>query len=130
PLVVDRFLKFHIENKELSAVIVRRSMKIYIEQFDPDKSYLLEQEVEPYLNMSERRANEILARLKQHDYSDFIALNQVIQQAILRSEKMRERLAEQMSLLDEGREGMILVAPSRFARKESELLIRQKMRMM
>src|SRR5690348_6445956 len=73
--VLERLFSFHIEMKELNPVIVRRAIKLYIEQFDPDRSYLLASEVTPYLQLSDRKIVEIVERLEVRDYSDFIALN-------------------------------------------------------
>ncbi len=127
PRVMERFFSLHIENKEFSPALVRRSMKLYIEQFDPEKSYLLESEIAPYLNLSEKRTNEILARLKKSDYSDFIALNQVIQKAIVRAESYRQAIADRLVL----QENLVAESntPSQYARSESELIERQKSRM-
>ncbi len=129
PRVMEKFLSLHITNKELSTALVRRSFKIYIEQFDPDRSYLLEKEITPYLSMSEPRAKEILERLKHHDYRDFIALNQLIQVSILRAENFRNEWVE--SFVE--RDGEISLSPSpvnpQFATTEQELKERQKNRM-
>jgi carboxyl-terminal processing protease len=126
PRVMERFFSFHIENKEFSTTIVRRSMKIYIEQFDPEKVYLLESEVRPYLSMSEARAKEILARLEKHDYTDFFELNGVIQQAIIRAQAVRFVTAKQLT--DHPQE-VVDGAAAGYSRTEAELIERQKGRM-
>ena len=125
---MEKLFSFHIENKELNPAIVRRSMKIYIEQFDPDKSYLLESEIEPYLNLGDKRANEILGRMKKNDYSDFVALNQLIQKSILRAQTLRKELAQQLVGEDWVVE-LISSPPSKYARTEKDLIDRQKNRM-
>src|SRR3990167_7732046 len=66
--VMERLFSFHIENKELSPLLVRRTIKLYIEQFDPEKAYFLESEVLDLVNMSEQRVQEILAHLEDRDY--------------------------------------------------------------
>ena len=50
---MERLFSLHIENKSLTPLIVKRCMKLYIEQFDPEKAYLLESEAAPYLQMSD-----------------------------------------------------------------------------
>ncbi len=129
PRIMEKFLSLHITNKELSTALVRRSFKIYIEQFDPDRSYLLEKEAAPYLSLSEAKAQEILQRLKQHDYRDFIALNQQIQQSILRAQGYRNEWVQKFI----GQQGEIALSPtpasSQFATTEQELKERQKNRM-
>lgn len=129
PRVMERFFSFHIENKELSTTIVRRSMKLYIEQFDPEKVYLLEKEVKPYLNMSEKRAKEILAHLHQRDYSDFLALNGLLQESVVRAQALRVWATRQLvhHPLDDVPN---LIPPSQYSKSEEELMERQKNRML
>ncbi len=127
PHVLDRLFSFHIENKQLSATLVRRSMKIYIEQFDAEKVYLLAQEVAPFLQLSEAEALRIVQRLNNRDYSDFLALHRVFQTAIHRAEAMRSLLVQEM--LEAGTWGGEGSSSSRYANSELELKERQKVRM-
>jgi carboxyl-terminal processing protease len=92
--VMDRLFSLHIENRELSPTIVRRCFKIYIEQFDPEKSYLLDSEVLPYLQISDEEAQFVVQRMNNNDFSDFLSLNETIQQAILRSQDIRDSLSD------------------------------------
>ena len=125
--VVQKFFSFHIETREYNTTVVRRSMKVFIEQFDPDKSYLLASEVAPYLHLSDKRAAEIMERLKVGDYSDFLALNAIFQRAIHRSEGYRATLAKQFMNKEQlGGSGSSL---SSYAASESDLIERQKVRM-
>ena len=127
--VLTHLFSYHIEMKELNPTIIRRSMKLYVEQFDPDKSYLLASEVSPYLQLSEQRVMEILHRLEAGDYSDFMTLNLLFQQAIGRAESIR--FAATGRLL-EGKvdvaQGSIL-PPAHYARTEKELSSRQELKM-
>ncbi len=125
--VMERFFMLHISNKDFSPVLVRRSMKIYIENFDPERSYLLESEVSPYLQLSDKRVQEIMVRLKNRDYSDFIALNQLIQKSIVRAEKQRNALIPIMVKNDSIKP--LAISSSHFARSEEELSQRQQSRM-
>src|SRR3989338_6663905 len=94
--VMDRFFTFHIENKELNTTIVRRSMKLYIEHFDPEKVYLLKHETMPYINMDERQAQEVMSRLEKGDFRDFLTLNGLIQESIVRAQAIRIFLAKEL----------------------------------
>ena len=129
PKVMERFFAFHIENKELSTTIVRRSMKLYIEQFDPEKAYLLDEEVRPYLSMTEKRAKEILARLQKHDYSDYLALNALAQESVVRAQAIRVFLARQLVSNTLDLETPNPIPPSTYSKSEEELIERQKSRM-
>lgn len=127
--VFERLFAFHIENKELSPTLIRRSFKVYIEQFDPEKAYLLTKEVLPYLELSDEKAGLIINRIHQRNYSDYVALNQLFQRAALRAEAMRSAIAQQ--LMQEGeveKEGRSQIS-SQYASSEAELAQRQRVRM-
>lgn len=128
--VMDRFFNLHIASKELTPVIIRRSFKIYIENFDPDRTYLLESEVLPFLTLSDKKAQEILERVKVQDYSDFIVLNQVIQKSILRAETQRKNLISGLVNDPKNIESWNPSSSSYFARTEEEIAERQKGRML
>lgn len=127
--VMERLFSFHIENHELNPTLVRRSMKIYIEQFDPEKAYLLESEALEYLRMSDARVQEILGRLQEEDYSDFFALNALFQKAVLRAREARERLAQEMVRSGSDAEMAPSSSFSQYPRSERDLADRQKGRM-
>lgn len=126
---MERFFTFHIENKELNTTIVRRAFKIYIEHFDPEKAYLLEREAVPYTNMSEKRAQEIMGRLQKHDYRDFLELNGLIQQSVVRAQAIRTLLARQLTQNTEDLETQNFLPPSHYSNSERDLIDRQKTRM-
>lgn len=127
---MERFFTFHIENKELSTTIIRRSMKLYIENFDSEKAYLLDEEVRPYLKMSEKRANEILGRLEKGDYSDYLELNGIMQESVVRAQAVRIFIARQLVHNTLELESPSAVPPSTYSKSEEELIERQKNRML
>ncbi len=51
---MQEMLDYHVEYKEFSPLIARRSLKIYIEQFDPDRSIYYLSEAKPYLRAQRR----------------------------------------------------------------------------
>lgn len=129
PRVMERFFMFHIENKEMNPTIVRRSMKLYIENFDPERAYLLDSEVSPYLNMSDKRAREIMANLKNHDFRDFLVLNGLIQESIVRAQAIRSFLVKQLAESALEFEMPSSIPPSTYSKSDEELIERQKNRM-
>ena len=126
PKIMEKLFALHIENKELSPLIIRRSFKLFIEQFDSDKSYLLASEVAPYLQMNDQRAEEIVARLKQGDYSDYLKLQALFQKSIHRAEGMRSLLVQNLIYenIEQSRDAGF--STTRFASSEAELSDRQK----
>ncbi len=128
PRVMERLFHFHIENKQLNPSLIRRSVKLYLEQFDTEKAYLLESEVAPYIDMKDSRAEEILNRVQKKNYSDFMELNIVIERSIVRAQKLRQMIVEQMTM--GAKETDFPVSGfARYPQSESEIMERQKNRM-
>ncbi len=126
PRVMAELFAYHIESKDLTAAVVRRCFKVYIEQFDPEKNYLLQTEVQPFLSMTDEKAKAIAARIRQGDFSDFYALNSMIQKAILRSQQQRKLLENAFEEIKG--EQLEALSTTQYAASENELLMRQKSR--
>ena len=124
PRAMQRLFNLHIENKEFTSTLVQRSVKVYLDQFDPEHLYLLESEVSPYLNLSDRDARQIAQRLKEGDYRDFLALNQIFQKAVLRAREIRGALFQQLA--QRGPSDTRLSQSSPYARSIDELRVRQQ----
>lgn len=130
PAIMEKFLGMHVEEHALSPALVQRSMRLYLEHFDPDKSYLLESEVLPFIEMSEGRLQEVFARVKRGDFRDFYALHQLVQGAIHRAGKIRQEVAAEIVGKNAlSSETLPPRAPARYAGSVEELKERQKGRM-
>lgn len=134
--VMDKILEQHVDKKEITNAIIKHSFKIYIDQFDPDRLYLLEQEVSPFLQMSDADINHTLEQYKNNQFPVYQRLNDVIQKAIYRARELRVALEggnssqlfqKSLSLSSDGHEEWRdpdLKRP--FARNETELSERIK----
>ncbi|MBS0625801.1 MAG: PDZ domain-containing protein [Verrucomicrobia bacterium] len=127
--VMQKMFSFHIENKELTAPLVRRCFKIYIEQFDPEKCYLLDKEAIAYLNLSDSQVQGIIQRLKAGNYQDFIELNQLFQKSIVRAQKLREAAAAQLTQSMADEDFFSAAPPAQYASNEKVIADRQTSRM-
>lgn len=87
--IMKQILEQHAEQKEMSASILRKSFKVYIDQFDPNRMYLLDEEVKPYFNLTDEQVQNILANYKKGNFSQYEKLNDIFQKAIVRSREMR-----------------------------------------
>ncbi len=119
---MDKMLTYHVENKEFSPLIVKRSMKIYIEQFDPDRIYLLKREVEPYLGVPLNKSREIISDYNKDQYPEYWNINFTIERSILRAQKIRHEQIER--LINEGEEGLkksVTLAYGNYPSDEKEL---------
>jgi carboxyl-terminal processing protease len=122
---MEDMLAYHVEYKEFSPLIARRSLKAYIEQFDPDRVYLLSSEAKPYLEPKEDKIKSIILKYRQDDLSEYAKLNRMIQDSIARSRACREKLEEE---LIESNESPQIVGGSYldYVRNEKELKERMK----
>ena len=87
--VMTQIFSQHVAKKEISADILKNSFHVYIDQFDPLRLYLLQSEVDPYLNLSDAQIQQLIAQYKSNDFSAFAKLNDVIQKAIYRARDLR-----------------------------------------
>src|SRR5258708_1879620 len=75
----------HIRYKELSPTLMQRAITRFIDEFDPDHSYLLATEVSPFLHLSPERLQGILIEYKDNNYQIFKEMLLQFQSAIFRS---------------------------------------------
>jgi carboxyl-terminal processing protease len=101
---MGEILTYHVEYKEFSSLIARRSLKVYVEQFDPDRIYLLSSEAKPYLEPKEDKLKAVVRKYYHDDLSEWSKLNQVIQNSIVRSRTYREEIEEELIASDENPE--------------------------
>lgn len=92
--IMKQILDQHLDNSKMTSQILQNSIVTYFDQFDPHRIYLLQDEVQPYLNLSEQRINELIIEYKNNDFAIFKQMNQTIQNAIERSRRIRRRLEE------------------------------------
>lgn len=96
PTTLREIFAYHVENTSLNKAVARRSLKVYIEQFDPYKMYLLEGEIEPFLSLSDSEIQKFVKDFAKGNYSQFDKLDHVIQNSIIRSRAIRHRLKEKL----------------------------------
>lgn len=90
--IMHQIFEQHIDQKEMKATILKHAFNTYIDQFDPLRIYLLEDEVASYINLSEQELNKLIQQYKNEDYSVFIQLNETIQKAIIRARDLRKQI--------------------------------------
>ena len=96
--VMEEMFNYHVEFKELSPLLVRRAFKVYIEQFDREKVYLLQDEVQPFLELENDHVDKVISDYQKDEFPDYKALNLVIQKGVLRSRKMRQEIERELIL--------------------------------
>lgn len=99
--IMQQIFEQHVDKKEMSEKILKSSLRIYIDQFDPDRTYLLDDEVLPYIAPSDKNIEAIIAQYKAGDYSVYQKLNGIIQQSIDRARKIRAEIEQNPDALYE-----------------------------
>ncbi|MDJ0651686.1 MAG: S41 family peptidase [Simkaniaceae bacterium] len=119
---MDKMFTYHVEHKEFSPIVAKRSLKIYIEQFDPDRIYLLKNEVEAFLEVSHKKVWKLMNHYQQDQFPEYWNLTLTIQQAIRRAQTMRHQQIDR--LIDKGEEALKRSVPlsySNYPSNEKEL---------
>lgn len=92
----DMMLKLHVEHKEFSSLMARRSIKLYLEQFDPDKIYFTRREAAPFNDLKEERLSALVSNYLKDDLTEYATLNQAIQNAVVRARRLRAEAAAEL----------------------------------
>jgi len=91
---MQNIFHYHIDNKELNVNIVRRSFKIYLEQFDQEKLYLLKDETLPFLEFEDKEIARVIKQYEKDQFDEYLRLNQIIERAIIRHRQIREEIKQ------------------------------------
>lgn len=94
---IQEILKAHVSHHELNEEIVKRAFINYIDEIDPGKTYLIENEVIKWIEPSFQLLQDTLSQMQRGDYSTFGQLHDSLQPMIDRREKM-ELAIEQLEL--------------------------------
>ena len=98
---MQEMLAYHVEYKEFSPLLARRSLKLYIQQFDMEKNYLLASEAKAFFDVKEERLQTVVRKYQKDDLSEFAEANQVIQNSITRARQIRAEIERELTLSSE-----------------------------
>jgi len=93
---MEEMLSYHVEYKELSPLIVKRSFKSLVEQFDSQKIYLLYNEVKPYFELSSDDIERCIEYYFSDAYPGYEKLHQLFSKAILRARAIRQEVIKDL----------------------------------
>jgi carboxyl-terminal processing protease len=125
PEMMERFFAMHVEYHDFNPHLMKRFVKNYIDQFDPEKIYLLHEEIYPFLNLTDLEAAKIIVHVKTGNFEDFIHLNQLFNKAINRAKDIRGKIRPE--IVNGPLEGNFLYNTyTSYAKTEQALTLRQK----
>ena len=87
PSVLSDALHSHPGKGEMDEGVLLRSHGKFFAEFDPEKTYLLEEEVVPFLDP--KNAKEYLSQYRRGDFRQFYSMIDLCQKAVERSRKIR-----------------------------------------
>ena len=99
-VVFNEMMRLHVEHRKLSPVLLKRAFKLYLEQFDGGKIYLLDREVSPYFEMNDGILKKGLEKLERGDLSDFVELRGLAQKGAVRARTLRNEMQKELILSD------------------------------
>lgn len=94
--IMDEILSSHLTEKKLSQKIFDKSLENYIELFDPKKVYFLKQEAKLYYEPSVPSLQRMKEDYKNNQFTTYEVLNQSINKASLRAQKIRQQIKEEV----------------------------------
>ncbi|MGR3912821.1 MAG: S41 family peptidase [Candidatus Rhabdochlamydia sp.] len=106
---MEEMFSLHVETHEMTPSLAKRSMHNFIEQFDPQKMYLTESEVRPFLQLSSFMTEQLIDSYFADEFPEFIMLNTRMIKAIERSRVWRKQFYEEF--MQKG-EALRIVIPS------------------
>ncbi len=77
-------MKAHAVYKELSPLLVKRTLQNYLEELDPNKSYFIEPDIQQWLNPSDQLVQQILDDFHKSNFSVYYQINDAMVRAIKR----------------------------------------------
>lgn len=107
--IMSTILEEHVSIHTMTPEVLKRAYSNFIDQFDPDRTYYLAGEVEPYLNPTKEQLDAYFKDYTQGTYQSFTDLTKLTGQAILRARKIRGSLKDDLAQLvkDSNQEGAL-----------------------
>lgn len=104
--VMDELLTYHVEEKEMSPKLLSRSLKIYVDDFDPAKIYFVEEEVSSYLRPSSSLLNKMMREYNEDHFTTYFTINQEIEKSVKRARSWRQEWERDPIQLVKAAEGL------------------------
>ncbi len=92
---IEEMLTYHVEYKQFSPLLAKRSFKLFFDQFDPYKIYLLQSEVTEFSDMKESCLQKVTLDHQMSEYSAYEKMGASIGTAILRARGYREEIEKE-----------------------------------
>lgn len=88
----EEILKGHVTYKEINPEIARRTLRNFLDELDPTKTYLIQEEVDQWENPSDDLVEKLISNYKKETFEHFNAIYQTMIQAIERRQKIENKI--------------------------------------
>lgn len=89
---MTKMFAYHVDFKSFTPDLAQRTVKIYLEQFDPRCEYFLQDEVSSFHNLSTTDAAGIVSDYYHDKYPVFLSINEKIEIAVKRHRAIRQKV--------------------------------------
>lgn len=93
--IMDKIFAEHVDQKQMSKELMQESIRVYIQQFDPQYLYLLRSEVAPYWNLHPASLEGVVKQYNRQNYGVFEKLDALFARAIERARQIRAKIQKQ-----------------------------------
>ncbi len=90
---IQEILRAHVSHQYLTDEIIRRSFLNYLDEIDPLKTYLIENEVSKWANPSQELLESTLYAIQNEDFSTFLSIHETMICAIDRRNALEEEIS-------------------------------------
>lgn len=90
---INEIMKAHASYKELNPDLVRRTLNLYLEELDPNKTYFIVPDIQFWLEPSDQTVNKILQEFQKGDFSTFFEIHDKMVQAVNRRHKLEGEIS-------------------------------------
>lgn len=97
--IMEQIFSQHVTQKGMTEPILKSSFKNYLEQFDPDRIYLLESEAAPFLNPSKAELNQYIKDYQEGNFDAYSKMDSLIKKAIERNRQWRDEFKKDQNSL-------------------------------
>ncbi len=81
---IEEITRAHATHKELTTEIIKRALQNEIEEFDPNKTYFIYSDIQPWLEPTQEQLQDILAQYRQGNFAAFGGIYDAMIRAIAR----------------------------------------------
>ena len=100
--IMDKIFAEHVDQKKMSPALMQESIRLYIQQFDPQALYLLRSEIKPYWDPSAASLDALVQQYNRQDYSIFKTLDDLFATSVKRARSIRADLQKPQDLFWKG----------------------------